>query len=151
MSNRMNEQQLVEKLRSLSDRYILAIRTDKADFETHIDSADNLLEVRAFNENGEFRAYRSLVGDEFKVREIDGNDGTYADGYFDESHYLDIDTAKTDKMDDGFVYTTGGGRFTMPASAGKLLKVRYYYMFDEDGIARKYDWRLVGFTDKEGE
>ncbi len=151
MSNKMKEQQLAEKLQNLNNRFILTIRTDKADFETDIYSVDNLLEVRAFNETGEFRAYRSLVGEDFKVREIEGNDSIYADGYFDESHYLDIDNAKTNEVNDGFVYTTGGGRFTLPSPAGKMLKVRYYYTFDEDGIARKSDWRLVGFTDKEGE
>lgn len=150
MSNKMNEQQLVERLNELKNRFVLAIRTDKADFEENIICAKNLLEVRAFNENGEFRAYRSVVGEDFTVREIDDEADAYAEGCFDETHYIDIDSAKTETMNDGFTYTTGGGRFHLPEAAGKLLKVRYYYTFDSDGLARKCDWRLVGFADKEG-
>ena len=150
MNNKMTEQKLIEKLQELKGRYILALYTDRADFEKGIDSAEKLLEIRVFDEHSEFRAYRSVVGIDFAFREINDQTDTYADGYFDETHYIDIDTAKTESMNDGFTYTIGGGRFHLPECVGKLLKVRYYYTFDSDGIARKCDWRLTGFADKEG-
>ena len=38
----------------------------------------------------------------------------------------------------------------MPKSVNeKMLVVRYYYEFDDNGIARKNDWRLVGFSSEE--
>lgn len=143
----MNELQLAEKLAGMNEKYILAIWTDKADFVSKVADIDKLLEVRVFNENGEFRAYRSMVKNDFKCRDI--NDSiSFADGAFDETHYLDIDSTCNSQV--GLKYTTGGGSYHLPEGVTEtMLKVRYYYKFDEDGVARKCDWRLVGFTDKE--
>lgn len=131
--------------------YALALWTDKADFITDKTAdiqEDKLLEIRYFDEEGEFRAYRSLIDDDFKTREIRNNDATYADGYYDEAQYLDIDSSRTKEKNDGFTYATGGGKYHLPNDA-KMLLTRTYYKFDEDGVARKYDWRLVGFTNEE--
>ena len=143
----INELQLAEKLAEMNGKYILAIWTDKADFVSEVADIDKLLEVRVFDENEEFRAYRSVVKNDFKCRDI--NDSiSFADGAYDEAHYLDIDTTFNSQA--GLKYTTGGGIFHLPDDVTEtMIKVRNYYKFDEAGVARKCDWRLVGFTDKE--
>lgn len=143
----MSELQLAQKLAKISEKHILAIWTDKADFVDKVTDIDKLLEVRVFDANEEFRAYRSVVGNEFKCRELNDNI-SFADGAFDEAHYLDIDTTCNSQA--GLKHTTGGGIFHLPDDVTlTMIKVRNYYKFDEDGVARKCDWRLVGFTDKE--
>lgn len=134
--------------------YKLAIWTDHADFVTEIEDTQTLLEVRAFGETGECRAFRSTSESGFSVREIN-NEAEKPENAFDENQYLDIDTAKPESKNDGWIYTTGGGRYHLPYENlpdihSLMLKVRYYYTFDEvSGVARKTDWRLVGFAGKE--
>ena len=147
-------------------RYAFAFWTDRADFI--IDQSadlqmDKLLEIRCFDERGEYHAVRDLPGKPFSEREIaadgagavcgDGafQDADYADGSFDEAQYLDIDAKTTAAKNDGRTYATGGGSYRLPDDAKDkaMISVRYYYRFDEDGIAHKYDWRLVGFTNEE--
>ena len=130
-------------------KYSLAIWTDKTDFIVDKNEAlkeEKLLEIRCFDESGEFRAYRSSIASNFKEREIT-DDEAYADFFIDESQYLDID----EKMStESIKYTTGGGTFTLPEGVNeKMMLVRTYYKYDDNGIARKYDWRLVGFTNDE--
>ena len=130
--------------------YAFAIWTDKADFvlDKNADLCeDRLLEIRCFDENGEFRAVRATPDLPFSEREIT-SDESCGDDCFDEAQYLDIDTARTEKEADGWVYATGGGRYHLPEEA-KMILVRNYYRYDEEGIARKYDWRLVIFTNDE--
>ena len=136
--------------------YILAIWSDHADFVTHLapEDTDKLLEVRAFGPDGEYRAYRNdLAQADFSVRPI--ADETQApENAFDENQYLDIDTARTQAMADGWIYTTGGGKYHLPYdglpdSHKLLLTTRTYFEFDDNGIAHKTDWRLVGFADAE--
>lgn len=147
----MDNQQLENVLNNLSERYIFAIWTDKADFVSKVDDVENLLELRAFDKNGEFRAYRSVINEDFKCREI-SDETTKPDNAFDENHYLDIDTSKESNKDNenSLRFTTGGGNFHMPDYVNEtMIVVRYYYEFDDNGIARKSDWRLVGFSSKE--
>ena len=130
--------------------YAFAIWTDKADFilDKNADlREDKLLEIRCFDENGEFRAVRATPDADFSEREITSDDH-WADDFYDEAQYLDIDTERTKKEADGWVYATGGGKYHLPEEA-KMILVRNYYRFDEEGIARKYDWRLVEFMDQE--
>ncbi len=143
------KQELVEKLTSLDYKYTMAIWTDKADFVECVDDLDRLLEVRSFDERGEFKAYRSTIDSKFKIRVIT-SDSEYGNGYIDETHYLDIDTTKCEKQNPLKV-TTGGGKYHLPEAVVdcELLKVRYFYKYDDDGVARKFDWRIVGF-EKEG-
>lgn len=137
-------------------KYTMAIWTDKADFiiDKALTDEDKLLEIRCFDESGEFRAYHSLIGEEFKCREIT-DDKSYADFHLDEAQYLDIDTEKTRNKKDGFIYATGGGKYHLPEVAlnlpegEKMLLIRTYYKYDEEGVAHKCDWRIVGFTDVE--
>ncbi len=145
----------IDKIREAVEKYAysFAIWTDRADFiidKSQDLSGETLLEIRCFDKNGEFHAVRSTVDSDFSWREIT-DDENYANGYYDEAQYLDIDSKKTEAIDDGFTYTTGGGRYQLPGDAEnkKLILVRYYYKYDEEGVARKFDWRLVVFTDKE--
>ena len=133
--------------------YAFAIWTDHADFipDKKADLCeDKLLEIRCFDESGEFRAVRTTSDKSFSEREIT-SDESWADGYYDEAQYLDIDTKRTEKKADGWIYATGGGRYHLPEEVKdqKLILVRNYYSFDKEGVARKYDWRLVTFTNDE--
>ena len=148
----MNNSSISEALKKY--KYAFAIWTDRADFITDKSAddlcVDKLLEIRCFDEKGEFHAVRATSDEPFSEREIISDEGT-ADGYYDESQYLDIDDARTKKESDGWTYATGGGRYHLPDGAKdkKMILVRTYYKYDEEGIARKYDWRLVEFTNEE--
>ena len=122
-------------------KYCLCIRTDGANFTNGIDCSypEKILEMRCFDESGELRIFRSDVNDDFKVREMI----EYPD-YYDEYHYLDIDSVS----EDGIVTATGGGKYFLPEKQAKLIKVRYYIEYDDNGIAKKVDWRLIGFCEK---
>ena len=128
--------------------FILAIWTDKADFVTEIKNTEKLLEVHAFDEESEYRAFRSYVDDDFKIREMT-DDGK---NYFDEHHYIDIDSKQSNSE---IFRATGGGSFHLPEkikeSDKHLLIVRFYYEADDEGVNRKTDFRLAGFTNKEKE
>ena len=146
-------------------KYSLCLRTDGADFANGINCSDpeKILELRCFDENGELRIFRSNVDADFQAREIiDGNQPELKtlseqsdkfeivsnDGYlesYDENHYLDIASVSSD----GIVTATGGGKYFLPEPNAKLLTVRYYIKYDNNGIARKCDWRLVGFCERE--
>ena len=136
--------------------YILAIWTDHADFVTQLENTDlnKLLEVRAFGPAGEYHAYRSDLGQaDFFVRVIADETEPPANA-FDENQYLDIDTARTAAAADGWIFSTGGGRYHLPYDGlpgiHKLLLItRTYFEFDDNGVARKTDWRLVGFAKEE--
>ena len=146
-------------------RYAFAIYTDHVDFildKTAELQEEKLLEIRCFDERGEFRACRSVLDAPFSVREIVSTAGSavqsecvFAEnsfaGWYDEAQYLDIDAARTKAENNGWTYTTGGGRLHLPDEAARngMVLVRFFYRFDTDGVARKADWRLVGFTDTE--
>ena len=146
-------------------KYSLCLRTDGAEFANGINCSDpeKILELRCFDENGELRIFRSNVDADFQAREIiDGkspelktlseqsgklesaSNAEYLESY-DENHYLDIASVSSD----GIVTATGGGKYFLPVSKAKLVKVKYYIKYDENGIARKFDWRLVGFCERE--
>lgn len=146
----MTEKELEAELSQLSYPYRLAIYTDKADFVDVVANIEKLLEIRVFGSDGEIRAYRDIVTVPFKTRKIQSED--IYDGWFDEVHYLDIDDKESNLFDNSRIKkTTGGGCFTLPEEVKEkeLIRVRYYYCFDENGIAQKCDWRLVSFEDKE--
>lgn len=146
----MTETELMIRLGELKYQYMLAIYSDRADFVSEVTEHEKLLELRAFDETGEFRAYRDLLGKPFKFREINEDNENQFDGCFEESQYLDIDTTKIFE-DKTIKQATGGGQYHLPEDVKDMtmLKVRYYYRFNGEGIAQKCDWRLVGFDDKE--
>lgn len=146
----MTETELMTFLSKLNYRYKLAIYSDHADFVSEVTEPEKLLELRVFDENGEFRAYRDLLGKPFKCREINKDNENQFAGSFKENQYLDIDTTKTFE-DKTIKQATGGGQYHLPedVKSKTMLKMRYYYCFNDEGIAYKCDWRLAGFEDKE--
>lgn len=132
-------------------KYAYAIWTDSADFiiGKELNNEDRLLEVRCFDENGEFWARRDYPCGDFKAREITKENESK--DYIDEEQYLDIDEKLSDRAGN-IIRATGGGKYRLPEDATNAVKllVRYYYTFDDDGIARKTDSRLLGFKPKEG-
>lgn len=133
----------------LENKIIFAIWTDKADFLLNINDLreDKLLELRAFDENSEYHVYRSAIDNPFFERKID--DRADEQQYFDEEQYIDIDSTRSE----GNVrYTTGGGKFHLPQDSLNVTKIviRYYYDYDNEGIASVTDWRIVELK-KEGE
>lgn len=133
-------------------KYVFAFWTDHADFITDKAAPLNesfLLEIRCFDEKGEYYARRDSIIDEFIAREITvEKEADYADGSYDEAQYLDIDTTRSNET---LTFAAGSGCYHLPEDAknNPLILVRTYYKFDEDGVARKFDWRLVKFTDEE--
>ena len=133
-------------------KYAFAIWADRADFITDKTAPMNeetLLELRCFDEDGEYRAFRDTLPGAFSEREIRKEpEATYADGNYDKAQYLDIEEWKSR---DGLVFTTGGGSYRLldDAQGKKMILVRHYYDFDEEGMTRRSDWRLVKFTDAE--
>lgn len=147
--SKINEAQLTLKLAEpeVAGKYKLAIWTDRADFigrDAPITEPDKLLELVAFDESGEVRFRRFCVGEDFFVRELLTESAAEDDagGYFDKTQFLDIDT----KRSNGCVkFAIGGGKYHLPVPDAEKLVVRYYYRFDEDGMAYVYDKRLVRF------
>lgn len=145
-------------------KYAFAIWTDRADFIIDKDGGideEKLLEIRCFDKDGEFYAHRDVADEPFVMREITSGydcpeknvyfEGTYADDRYDEAQYLDIDNDKTKRAGNGLTYATGGGSYHLPDDAKnkRLIIVRVFYNYDREGVARKFDWRLVEFTDEE--
>lgn len=143
----VDEKILADKIEQYD--YTFCIWTDRTDFLTEkaLVDTDKLLEIRCFKDSGEFYAFRSSINASFKKREITEND-TCFDGCFDEPHYLDI-AAVTENGKENLVTAIGGGKYHLPIKDAEKILVRYYYKFDDNGIARKCDWRLVKFIAKE--
>lgn len=152
----------------LPDGTYIAIYTDKVEcglviakvLSPDITDTGHLLELRIFNDNAEFRAYRSIMGNEFKCRVADdeyfksnlngsGFDQLFYNRIYDEKHYLDIDKNKTTEMKDGYTCftTTGGGKYTLPVKADKRrIKLRNYINYSpETGNLQIADQRAVEF------
>lgn len=126
-------------------KYAYAVWTYKTDFlvdKTLVDEA-HLLELRCFDSSGEYYAVRDDLSNDFSEREIT-DDKRYSDGYYDELQFLDIDQKLSES---GNVRTIGGGCYHLPEGISDMTKlnIRVYYKFDKDGVARKYDWRILGF------
>ena len=139
--------------------YVYAIHTDSFFCSTKPNIKSNhLLELRIFTENDELKLYRSNIGTDFSWRYIDDNDfentlsgetneflKVFKNRVFDEEHYLDIDTTKSQ----GTHYTTtGGGEYTLPLENAEKVKIRNYLEYDKNGIVFVSDFRIVGFTEK---
>ena len=147
--SRINEVQLASRLAEseVDDKFKLAIWTDRADFvdrNAKISDIEKLIELVAFDESGEVRFRRFCVEEDFYVREIltESNEKDDIGGYFDKAQYLDIDAKRSNGCTK---FSFGGGKYFLPVPDAKKLVVRYYYRFDEDGMAYVYDKRLVRF------
>lgn len=109
---------------------------DKSDY-------DHLLELRLFNEQAEFHALRGAMGKPFSWRLIDDAKGDFE--CIDEKQLLDIDEDRSGKCDPGVYYSIGGGRYSLPVADAKRVLVRNYIDFDDEGMARVVDFRIVEF------
>lgn len=126
------------------DRYPLSSENEKL-LEEALDQ--KLLDMRIFNENIEYRLFRTDAGKEFRISRLsdEGRD------FFDESQYLDVDDKRSEESfkRDGIVRATGGGYYRLPLESYRNAKViiRNYVDYDENsGQAYVKAWRLAGFT-----
>lgn len=135
---------------------VYAVHTDHfyCGSELNID-VKHLIELRIFTANAELKIARLNIGEDFRWRYIDDSafeqslsDVTddflcqFSNRTYDEEHYLDIDTTKSN----GFCYTTtGGGEYTLPIENAEKIKIRNYLEYDENGIVMISDFRIVGF------
>ncbi|MBO6206360.1 MAG: hypothetical protein J6O73_05415 [Lachnospiraceae bacterium] len=127
---------------SLTDEYI--VDTWPMERYSLAGKEDKLLELHVFNKEIEERLIRTGISKGFKYRRTvdSGKD------FFDEYHYIDIDTKKTVELGNGDVVTTGGGRFHLPLEVkeGVMLKIRYYLdKYEDTGHVKLSDWRMVDF------
>lgn len=127
-------------------QYTTGISCDE--FSGTVDDAAHLLEIRLFNENTEIRASRPETGmpfiwriiDDSRFREALSGDETFEDRTYTEQQYLDIDSTKSS----GRNYTaTGGGHYTLPVENAEKLEIRSYCIFDDNGILKIVDFRIV--------
>ena len=156
---KIDEKTLCEILPALAEgRTLVAYFTDSADCVTGIDAEDvkKLLELRAFNETGEFYACRSLIEEKFTCRAIDDGGIPSDDAtHMPETHYLDIDTTFTEAgkpVGDLFEYKSmTGGVYHLPIPHADRLRLCNYISYDNpEGLAQVCDYRFVRFL-AEGE
>ena len=146
-----------EQIAALAGRYkgtVYAIHTDHFYCGNNLEiDTSHLTELRIFNQDEEFRAIRFELGKEFRWRYI--NDKTFAshlgnetDSFladmnnrkFDEIQYLDIDSERSE----GTSYvTTGGGYYSLPVERAERIEVRNYLDYDDNGIVKINDMRIV--------
>ncbi len=149
----------LENLEKTSDikGYVLACLTDEFIVDTWPMTNNSfngkegkILEIHVFNEHKEERLIRTDISKKFKYKQIDDSDKDF----FDEYHYIDIDTKKLHESGDTNVVTTGGGEFNLPLKVKKNagLKIRYYLSrYEDTGHVKLSDWRMVDLVSSERE
>lgn len=129
--------------KELENKTIYAVWTDRTDFLCDVGALceDKLLELRAFDESGEYRAYRSTVDDPFHERNTADIDYDFK---FQKEYFLDIDTKNSGNGE--VKKTIGGGSFCLPKgfSGATKIVVEYFCKYDDDGVASSFDWRIAG-------
>lgn len=154
----VDETELKKILGRLNDRTLFAIFTDRCDFVKEVTDGDagKLLELRAFNEESEFYAKRSLVGRDFVCRYInDGKPDYNGNGependetrYY-EAHFLDIDETYTkDGVRDGDMFrykSMTGGYYHLPIQKARKIVICNYITYDNgEYLAQVTDYRYV--------
>ncbi len=156
----ISEDQIIEMTKKYSG-IVYALHTDRfycGNVAAIVPS--HLMELRIFNDDGEFKAIRFELGREFYWRYISDTDfrnklkcerdsflADFKNRIFDEVQYLDID--KT--ISDGTSYVnTGGGHYSLPVEKAERILVRSYIDYDDNGILSIDDNRIVRIM-KEGE
>ncbi len=147
--------------------YIFIMTTEEIDFrkvsaggykeDAEIDQLfDQGLEIRIFDEDSEWKWFRTGIGKAYHFRMLRDDEETKNDWlhWWNESQYLDIDMKRTKKerekgkisIDE--VYATGGGKYPLPVQADDDTKIRIRNYLGEDadtGELYVKDWRLAGF------
>lgn len=113
-----------------------------------------ILEVRVFDENGEYRLSRDYIGSPFRevikvedkilCDQVNPDYGMALDSY-EDFQFMDIDMARTVK-ESGKIKATGGGeyRFPYPYGENTRVKIKNYIAYDDNGQAVVVAWRLAG-------
>ena len=121
------------------------------------DDIGTLLEIRVFDEQGEFKAIRGNIGKVFVWRYISDENLENSEQFdlenqcYDEIQYLDIDIAETEKITNANEYVSiGGGHYIMPEEGLEKTLIRHYGEYDSEGMLIMKDYRIVRFM-KRGE
>lgn len=118
------------------------------------DILEKVLEIRLFHEDGEVRWFRSTIDKPLKRRDCLDDVNKAAKDYWDEEQYLDIDTQKTEALQNNkentfIVHATGGGRYQLPGvvyNQNPKVTIRNYLEYESDGRCYVKDWRIVKFS-----
>ena len=111
--------------------------------EEELDYA-KLLDIRVFDGEREFRAWRDNLDGRFRTRALDDGCGL---PYYDETHILDSRAARP--LSDGRTEfsTMAGGAYILPTGPDTdRVVVRTYFGVNQlNGIEYPVDWRVVRF------
>ena len=143
-----NEAGAVWVMATMTDEFLIDSWEEGPVIQKLIEKSGKVLEIRIFGENGEHRLFRSDIGQrdpDFYERTI-WDKGSKKDrrDSFDQDQYLDIDETKGHK--NGYVQTTGGGKYYLPLRNihNAKIRIRYYLeKYGDTGQARVADWRIV--------
>ena len=136
---------ILERFRT-EDKQMLCIYTTRfaCTAAKTVNDTAHLLEIRMFDEQGEFKALRGKIGSDFVWRYISDEsiDKCYT---YDETQFLDVDLKKTS----GTEYVSiGGGHYEMPAANYDRVEIRHYGTYDENGAFVLKDFRVVKLLKK---
>ena len=153
-----------EEVGELGDRFLTLVHTSdrvffslekKRDLSVPLRalSIESLRELRAFNESGELRLWKSGGDIGWRLRIDDGSENA---NIYDEEHVLWGDKIAGESAE-GLILRESGRGFSFrvppfgrtPSLPLKLL-VRNYYDFEEDGLLHFFDARLVSLKDQDG-
>lgn len=116
--------------------------------------AQELLELRVFNENRELWIHRSCCGRPFFWR-LAGESGCDPKrDFFRTVQALDLDETyaayrrgETDEYGSLKLRSTVKGHYALPLAGGETcVKIVNYVRYDENGVAEAADYRLAGFA-----
>jgi hypothetical protein len=146
----------IEDIKQKTDLcWFIAMETDRflSGPMADIDKVDlaKLMEMRAFCEAYEIKAFRADLSSDFAIRDSRELDAEIAD----ESEvisktteqFLDIDEKRSGGASSESVrkvFATGGGAYTLPINATKMEIVNYYRA-DDVGFYKATDFRIVRF------
>lgn len=142
------------------DYLVTAFFTDR--FQAHrgdhlnsvLASAQELVELRVFNENCELWLHRSCCGEPFVWRLASEAGCDSKHDYFRTVQALDIDETyaayqlgETDEYGSLKLRSTVQGYYALPLCRGdECVKIINYVRYDANGVAEAADYRLAGFV-----
>jgi len=159
-----------EETTELGERFLVLVHTNDRVFfsleragelseSLKVLSADSLKEFRAFSESGELHIWKDCSGIGWRLR-ID--EPSESGNTIDDVQFLWGNTIACES-DEGLILKESGRGFSFrvpfferppsfksESSLPLKLLVRNYFDFDEDGLLRFFDARLVSLKDKEG-